>query len=130
MKDTPEAELTNLMNSAQRSWILGTIMSWFPARFRPDRAGSVQVVVHWHITGPPRATPDAFELVIANGTCTLSPAPAHEPTLALTVGPVDFLRLVGGISNPMMMFMTGKLKAKGDLGLAANLANLFDLKRA
>jgi hypothetical protein len=29
----------------------------------------------------------------------------------------------------MMMFMTGKLKAKGDLGLAANLQNLFDLPK-
>jgi putative sterol carrier protein len=29
----------------------------------------------------------------------------------------------------MMLFMTGKLKAKGDLALAANLANLFDLPK-
>jgi hypothetical protein len=26
--------------------------------------------------------------------------------------------------------MTGKLKAKGDLGLAANIANLFDIPKA
>ena len=29
-----------------------------------------------------------------------------------------------------MMFMTGKLKAKGDLGLAANIANFFDIPKA
>jgi hypothetical protein len=30
----------------------------------------------------------------------------------------------------MMMFMTGKIKAKGDLGLAANVAKLFDIPKA
>jgi hypothetical protein len=29
-----------------------------------------------------------------------------------------------------MMFMTGRIKAKGDLGLAANLASFFDVPRA
>jgi putative sterol carrier protein len=50
--------------------------------------------------------------------------------LTVTLGGVEFVKLVGGAANPMMMFMTGKLKAKGDLGLAANLANLFDLPKA
>ena len=39
-------------------------------------------------------------------------------------------RLVSGDGNPMMMFMTGKIKAKGDLGLAANVAKLFDIPKA
>jgi putative sterol carrier protein len=57
------------------------------------------------------------------------PAPEQEPTLAVTVAPLDFLKLVSGNGNPVMMFMTGKLKAKGDLGLAANIANLFDIPK-
>ena len=73
---------------------------------------------------------DSYELVIADGTCTLSPSPAQDPKLAVTVGPVDFLKVIAGVGNPMMMFMTGKLKAKGDLGLAANIANLFDIPKA
>ena len=76
------------------------------------------------------AAADTYELVIADGACTLSPAAEADPKLAVTIGGVDFLQLITGNANPMMMFMTGKLKAKGDLGLAANLANLFDLPRA
>jgi putative sterol carrier protein len=38
--------------------------------------------------------------------------------------------VVSGNGNPVMLFMTGKLKAKGDLGLAANIANLFDIPKA
>jgi putative sterol carrier protein len=69
-------------------------------------------------------------VVIADQACTVSAAPAAEPTLAITIGGVDFLQLLAGAGNPMVMFMTGKLKAKGDLALAANLANLFDLPKA
>ena len=39
----------------------------------------------------------------------------------MTMDPVTFLKVVSGSGNPMMMFMTGKIKAKGDLGLAANM---------
>jgi putative sterol carrier protein len=60
----------------------------------------------------------------------LSPTAEKDPKLTVTVGPVDFLKVVSGNGNPMMMFMTGKLKAKGDLGLAANIANLFDMPKA
>jgi len=45
------------------------------------------------------------------------------------VGAVDFLKVVSGNANPVMLFMTGKLKAKGDLGLAANIANYFDIPK-
>jgi putative sterol carrier protein len=67
---------------------------------------------------------------VADGGCTLSSTPDNDPKLAITVGPVDFIKVVSGNGNPMMMFMTGKLKAKGDLGLAANIANLFDIPKA
>jgi putative sterol carrier protein len=87
-------------------------------------------VIHWSVTGRPDGGADTYEIVIADGVCTLSPAPQAEPKLSVTTGGVDFLQLISGNANPMMMFMTGKLKAKGDLGLAANLANLFDLPKA
>jgi putative sterol carrier protein len=98
--------------------------------FRADRAGKTDVVIHWNVSGAPDGGVDGYELVIADGACTLSPKPEHEPKLAITVGPVDFIKVVSGNGNPMMMFMTGKLKAKGDLGVAANIANLFDIPKA
>ena len=101
-----------------------------PQLFRADRAGSTSAVIHWNITDAPGGGVDTYELVIAGGACTLSPTPENDPKLSLTLGPVDFLKVVSGNGNPVMMFMTGKLKAKGDLGLAANIANLFDMPKA
>ena len=130
VKNAPDSQLADLMNSPQRKTILDAIFSRFPELFRADRAGSTNAVIHWNITGAPDGGTDSYELVIADGACTLSPSPDQDPKLSITVGPVDFLKVVSGVGNPMMMFMTGKLKAKGDLGLAANIANLFDIPKA
>jgi hypothetical protein len=130
VKTTPEAQLAEVMASDKRGKILDAIFARFPALFRADRAGSTNAIIHWIITGRPDGGADTYELVIADGTCVLSPTAEQEPKLAVTVGPVDFLKVVTGVGNPMMMFMTGKLKAKGDLGLAANIANLFDIPKA
>ena len=52
-----------------------------------------------------------------------------EPKVAFTLAGYDFLQLISGNANPMMLFMTGKVKVKGDVALAANVANLFDLPK-
>ena len=77
-----------------------------------------------------RRRSDTYETVIENGACTVTNKPVREPKLAMTMDPVTFLKVVSGDGNPMMMFMTGKIKAKGDLGLAANMAKLFDIPKA
>ena len=130
VKTTPDSQLAELMKSDARTKVLDSIFARFPDLFRPDRAGSTNAIIHWTITDRPDGGADTYELVIANGACTLSPSADQDPKLAITVGPVDFLKVVSGNGNPMMMFMTGKLKAKGDLGLAANIAQLFDIPKA
>ena len=129
VKSASKDQLEAALASDSRGKILDEIFARFPAQFRADRAGSTNAVIHWNITGRPDGGADSYELVIADGACTLSPSADAEPKLAVTISGVDFLQLISGAGNPMMMFMTGKLKAKGDLGLAANLANLFDLPK-
>jgi SCP-2 sterol transfer family protein len=129
IKSASKDELSAAIEGAGRTKILDEIFQRFPQQFQPDRAGSTSAVVHWTITGGPNGS-DTYELVIADGGCTLSPTATAEPRLAVTTGGVEFLQLVSGNANPMTMFMTGKLKAKGDLGLAANLGNIFGLARA
>ena len=130
VKSAPDAKIAEVMSSDVRPKVLDEIFRRMPALFRPERAGNTNAVIHWSITGAPDGGTDTYELVIADGACTLSETPSHEPKLALTVGPVDFLKVVSGNGNPVMMFMTGKLKAKGDLSLASNIANLFSIPKA
>jgi putative sterol carrier protein len=130
VKSTPDAEIAAALQGANRANILDAIFARMPDLFRADRAGSTDAVIHWNISDRPDGGVDTYELVIADGKCTLSPTPENDPRLAVTVNPVDFVKVVSGNGNPVMMFMTGKLKAKGDLGLAANIQNLFDIPKA
>jgi hypothetical protein len=130
VKSTSDAHIAEVMSGDTRRKVLDEIFRRMPSLFRPERAGNTNTVIHWNITGGADGGTDAYELVIADGACTLSEAPTHDPKLALTVGPVDFLKIVSGNGNPVMMFMTGKVKAKGDLALASNIANLFSIPKA
>jgi putative sterol carrier protein len=130
VKSASDAQIKEVMTGEQRGKVLDAVFERMPKLFRADRAGSTNAVIHWNITDKPGGGVDTYELVIAGGACTLSPKPENDPKLSLTLGPVDFLKVVSGNGNPVMMFMTGKLKAKGDLGLAANIANLFDMPKA
>ena len=130
IKSTPDAKIAEVMGSTGRSKILDGIFDRMPSLFRADRAGATQAVIHWNITGGPEGSTDTYETVIENGACTVTNQPVREPKLAMTMDPVTFLKVVSGDGNPMMMFMTGKIKAKGDLGLAAQVAKLFDLPKS
>jgi hypothetical protein len=130
VKSTPDSKITEVMASDERGKILDGVFNKMPTLFRADRAGSTQAVIHWIITGGSGGTSDTYETVIENGACTVTNEPVREPKLAMTMDPVTFLKVVSGDGNPMMMFMTGKIKAKGDLGLAAQVAKLFDIPKA
>ena len=60
------------------------------------------------------------------GTATGTTAGTEQAML----GPAEFMKLIGGVGNPVMMFMTGKIKARGDMSLATALQNWFETPRS
>lgn len=130
VKTTSSAELEKLLTGDQRRAVLDGIFARMPESFRPARAVGLDAVIQWTITGGADG-PDRYEIRIADGACTTSPAPTTDhPTLGITVAPVDFVKVVSGNANPVLMFMTGKLKAKGDMKLAVDIPNLFEVPKA
>jgi len=130
VKSTPDSKITEVMSGGDRTKILDEVFNRMPTLFRADKAGATQAVIHWIITGGAGGGNDTYETVIENGACTVTNQPAREPKLGMTMDPLTFLKVVSGDGNPMMMFMTGKIKAKGDLGLAAQVAKLFDIPKS
>src|SRR5262245_57854466 len=99
VKNASNDQLTAVMSGESRKQVLDQIFGRMPSLFRADRAGSTNTVIHWNITGAADGGEDTYELVIADGTCTLSPTPAAEPKLSLTLSGVDFLKVVSGNGN-------------------------------
>ena len=135
VKRTPHATLTEAMRGEHRKRVLDSIFTTMPTLFRPDRAGATTAVIHWNITGRLDGEIDRYQLAIDKGTCTAAnlldnPEAQQSPRLTVTLGGVEFLQLIAGTTNPAMMFMMGKIKAKGDVPFAASFPNLFDMPRA
>jgi putative sterol carrier protein len=95
-----------------------------PSRFRPDRAVGTTAVVQYEITGEGGGT---WHAVIKDGTCTVKEGPGPNPNLTLTMTAQDWLEMVTGKQSAQMLFMTGKLKLRGDMGLAMKLGSMFAL---
>ncbi|MEL7250743.1 MAG: SCP2 sterol-binding domain-containing protein [Bacteroidota bacterium] len=49
----------------------------------------------------------------------------EDADCVISVSPEDFMALVKGDLNPMMAMMTGKVKIKGDMGVAMKLQSLI-----
>ena len=113
-----------------RGQILSEIFRRMSEHFRADQAGDVEAVIHWRIAGHPENGHDEFETVISEGTCVVREhIETDPPRVAFTIDGVDFLRLVTGNAAGPMLFMSGKLKIKGDMMFAASAASLFTIPK-
>lgn len=116
-------------SSPLRGQILDEVFRRMQTHFRTERAGSTKAVVHFELTGGPAAD-DTYQIVIVDGGCTIGSELDREPRAAITVPAPEFLKLASGNASAPVLFMTGKLKVKGDLGFAAGIMSLFDIPKA
>lgn len=100
------------------------IFEQMPGRFRPDKAAGTSAVVQYDITGEGGGT---WHAVIRDGKCTINQGPGTNPNLTLVVGAQDWIDMTTGKQNPQMLYMAGKLKVRGDMGLAMKLGSMFAL---
>lgn len=91
-------------------------------RFRPEKAAGTNATIQYEISGDGAGT---WNAVIANGACKVSAGPAANPTLTVQLSGPDWLDMLSGKASGQMLFMSGKLKLKGDMGLAMKLGSLF-----
>ena len=125
-----DQEIRDGLAGPYRKGVLDSVFSRFPQSFRPDKAGDRSARIDFRVTGGPGDSSDTYAVVVERGTCRVEEGASESPDLSLVLGPAEFLKLVTGTGNPAMMFMMGKVKASGDLGLAAGLANWFEAPKA
>jgi len=61
----------------------------------------------------------------SGGTGAGSPDAGTKVDVTMTLNKADFIKMFAGQMNPTSAFMTGRLKIKGDLGLAMKLEKLL-----
>lgn len=95
-----------------------------PSRFKPDKAAGVNAVIQYDITGEGGGT---WNATIKDGTCAVAAGAATNPNLTLTMSGQDWLDMLAGKVSGQMAFMSGKLKLKGDMGLAMKIGGMFSV---
>jgi putative sterol carrier protein len=114
-----------------RERVLDEVFRRMEAHFRSDRAGATRAVVHFHLTGGFGDDGlDTYEAVIEDAACSIGKGETREGRASVTLSPVEFLKLATGNASAPVLFMTGKLKVKGDLGFAAGFMSLFNIPKA
>ncbi len=100
------------------------LMDRMPAAFQPQKAGGVEAVIQYHLTGEESGD---WVIRIEGGECKVERGTADDPTLTLTADSDDYIKVVTGQLNGMTAFAQGKLKLKGDISLAMKLQNFFKM---
>jgi len=68
---------------------------------------------------------EPFYVEIKDGKLSVEPYEYHDRQANLIVSSGNFMKMVNQKLDPMLAFTTGKLKVEGDLGKAAELAELL-----
>jgi putative sterol carrier protein len=94
------------------------------SRVKPKQAAGLDVLVQFEISGDPGGT---WHVVIKDGNFHLSEGSASAPNLTLQISSQDWFDMVAGRKSSHMLFLTGRLKVKGDTLLSMRLASLLNI---
>jgi putative sterol carrier protein len=89
---------------------------------RPDISKSVNSVYEFNITGD---NGGVWTVDLTKEPGAVSAGSSGNAKCTVTCAAGDFMNIVSGKMNPQMAFMSGKLKIKGDMGLAMKLQKVI-----
>ncbi|MBW1796958.1 MAG: SCP2 sterol-binding domain-containing protein [Deltaproteobacteria bacterium] len=95
-----------------------------PEVFNPSAAQGMDSVFQYEITGDGGGN---WSVVIKDGACQIQEGTHDSPSVTLTMSAETWLGIVNKQTNGMQAFMSGQLKASGDIMLAQRIEQLFPL---
>lgn len=100
------------------------IFNKMPEVFDADAAQGLDAVFQFEITGDGGGN---WNIVVKDGACEVAEGTHAAPSVTLTMSAETWIGMVNKELNGMQAFMTGQLKAAGDIMLAQRVEQLFPL---
>lgn len=100
------------------------VFTKMPEVFNPSAAQGLDAVIQYNITGEGGGN---WNITIKDGACQIQEGSHDSPTVTLTMSSETWLSIVNKEINGMQAFMSGQLKASGDVMLAQRIEQLFPL---
>jgi putative sterol carrier protein len=90
----------------------------------------MDAAIGFKITGREDGEADRYRVLISGGEVRAGRDLDVDPEVTIVMDGVAFLKLVTGNANPVMSFLGGKMKIRGDLAFAAQIPSLFRIPSA
>ena len=120
--------MANISRDSLPTTILEAIEGMAP-RLNPDVAGDLQANIQFRVSpSTSLETGGDYYLSIADGKCDFSTGTSPEPTLTISTPADVWLKIARKEMNGAFALMTGKYKARGQMGLLLKMESLFSRK--
>ncbi len=107
----------------EKATTIDQLLTAMSTRWLPEKSAGIRATIQLDLAGDqPRQT----RFIINDGALDVQPGPADNPNLTLSASAADYIAISNGELDAVKAFMQGRLKAKGDLGLALKFQSMFD----
>lgn len=96
------------------------LLETMQARFNPTAANGVDEVFQYDITDA-----GSWQVKVADGNCTLTQGTPDNASVTLSMNADTLQSVLNGETDGMQAFMSGDIKASGNVMLAMRLTDLF-----
>jgi len=103
---------------------VNAIFEQMPEKFNSDKAAGVTVTYQFDLSADDSGK---WFAKIVNGELTVGEGEDPDADVSVIISGANWMKIAEGALNSQMAFMTGKLKIKGDMGMAMKLQTLFNL---
>jgi putative sterol carrier protein len=124
VKGLSDEELTKQIEERGVDKTLQQIFAGMQDAFKPEKAAGVNAVIQYDIAL--NGETKQWSVNIADGKCETSEGASENPRITLQVNLPDFMRLIFNQADGTQLFMSGKLKLKGDMMFAMQMQNFFE----
>ncbi|MGI8794879.1 MAG: SCP2 sterol-binding domain-containing protein [Acidimicrobiales bacterium] len=127
--DTADDEIEGLLETMTLKDLVDAGMATFCTRFDPAAAGSLDGVIQWEVGDPTNR--ERQQLVVDAGACHTvairddDDEPPRRAHVLLSATPIEFVRVVAGVADPIELFTAGRVLIAGNLPLARAFASWF-----
>ncbi len=96
------------------------IIQVMQSRFNASASQGLDLVYQFNISDA-----DDYYLAVKDGQCNLAVGQANNPDCTLIMDKATMKGIISGETSGMSAFMSGRLRAEGDMMLAMKLGELF-----